>query len=266
MSLQCAFPMYAAGAPAYQQLWQFVAQRLQDQGFEGIPQALEHPTDLLAHWLQPELLLSQTCGYPLTHALDRRVQLVGAFRYQTPGCEGILYRSMLVCRTADAALPLDAFRGRSVAYNSLDSQSGYNSLRALVAPWAVDGRFFGRALPTGAHRASLEAVRSGTADLAAIDCVSLALFQQENRQVLDGLRICGYTALAPGLPLVTSLQTPPALVAALQTALGDAMDAHGLADARTTLLIGGFETVALPAYNAIQAMEHAAYLQGYYQL
>jgi ABC-type phosphate/phosphonate transport system substrate-binding protein len=264
--MESAFPMYAAGAPAHQALWQFVAQQLRVQGFGDIPQTLAQPTDLAAHWLQPGLLLSQTCGYPLTHALAGRVQLVGAFHYQAPGCEGIQYRSMLVCRTADAALPLDAFRGRTVAFNSDDSQSGYNSLRALVAPWAVEGAFFGQALHTGAHRASLEAVRSGAADIAAIDCVSLALFQRENRQVLEGLRICGYTALSPGLPLITSLQTAPALLSALQTTLHAAMEVDSLADARAALCITGFETVSLAAYDAIPAMEQAAFRQGYYKL
>jgi ABC-type phosphate/phosphonate transport system substrate-binding protein len=264
--MESAFPMYAAGAPAYQALWQFVAAQLARAGFAGIPQTLAQPSDLLTHWQQPDLLLSQTCGYPLTHALAGRVQLVGAFRYQAPGCKGIQYRSMLVCRTEDAALPLDAFRGRTVAFNSDDSQSGYSCLRALVAPWAVVGTFFAQTVQTGSHRASLEAVRSGAADIAAIDCVSLALFQRENRQVLEGLRICGYTALAPGLPLITSMQTAPALASALQAALGAAMEADSLAEARAALCIAGFETVSLAAYDAILAMEQAAFRQGYYKL
>ena len=130
----------------------------------------------------------------------------------------------------------------------------------------MGGRFFGRAVETGAHRASLETVRSGAADLAAIDCVSLALFQQQDPQVLAGLRICGYTAQAPGLPLITSLQTPAPLLAALQTALHAAMETEALAEARTALLITGFETVEWPAYDAILAMEQASLRQGYAKL
>ncbi|MBC7682504.1 MAG: PhnD/SsuA/transferrin family substrate-binding protein, partial [Ferruginibacter sp.] len=177
MTLLASLPMYATGSAANAELWQCVADQL---NIASMPAALAQPADLLAHWLDPELLLSQTCGYPLTHALAGRVQLVGAFRYSAPGCDGLRYRSQLVCRSADAGLPLAGFRGRTVAYNSEDSQSGYNSLRALVAPLARNGTFFGHAVVTGSHRASVETLRSGQVDLAAIDCVTLALLRRDH--------------------------------------------------------------------------------------
>ena len=160
-----SLPMYAAGSAANATLWQAIAEQLRLAGLVQVPDTLAQPDDLMAHWTDPGLLLSQTCGYPLTHALAGRVQLVGAWAYAAPGCEGVYYRSQLVCRDADAGQPLQAFRGRVVAYNSEDSQSGYNSLRALLAPWARDGRFFASAVASGSHRGSVELVRSGQADL-----------------------------------------------------------------------------------------------------
>lgn len=255
-----SFPMYAAGSAANAALWQCMAGQL---NLAGVPATLVQPTDLVAHWLDPALLLSQTCGYPLTHALAGRVQLVGAFSYTAPGCDGLRYRSQLVCRSADAGLPLAGFRGRTVAYNAEDSQSGYNSLRALVAPMARNGHFFGHAVATGSHRASLDSVRNAQADLAAIDCVTLALLQRDHPDAVYGVQVCGHTAPAPGLPLITSLQTPPDVLLALRQALHHAMHTEVLADARAALLIKDFAELPLGDYDAITQMEARANRAGY---
>ena len=60
-----SLPMYVSNRDAVTQLWAAVAAQLREQGLANTPQALTWPTDLHAHWLNPDLLLSQTCGYPL---------------------------------------------------------------------------------------------------------------------------------------------------------------------------------------------------------
>jgi len=255
-----SFPMYAARPGATEALWRCVANQLH---ISGVPHTLVHPTDLLEHWLNPALLLSQTCGYPLTHALAGQVQLVGSFIYTAPGCDGLRYRSQLVCRSADAGLPLEGFRDRTVAYNSPDSQSGYNSLRALVAPLARNGTFFGKAVVTGSHRASVDRVRNGQADLAAIDCVTLALLQRDHPAAVYGVQVCGHTDSAPGLPLITALQTPAEVVLALRQALHYAMHDQAMAEVRATLLIQDFSELPLSDYGAITHMEMRANRAGY---
>ncbi len=107
----------------------------------GDPPAAD-PGDLLAHWRQPTLLLSQTCGYPLVTQLPE-VQTVGCFHYAAPGCEGRRYRSLLVVREADSHRMLGTF-GRRAVCNAEHSQSGYNVLRKMVAPFSREGRFFQR--------------------------------------------------------------------------------------------------------------------------
>jgi ABC-type phosphate/phosphonate transport system substrate-binding protein len=252
-----SFPMYAAGSAAHAALWQSVAEQL------NLPATLAQPTDLLAHWLDPALLLSQTCGYPLTHALAGRVQVVGAFKYTAPGCDGLRYRSQLLCRSADAGLPLAGFRGRTMAYNSEDSQSGYHSLRALVAPLARNGHFFGHTVATGSHHAAVDSVRNGQADLAAIDCVTLALLQRNHPEALRGMQVCGHTASVPGLPLITALQTPPEVLLALRQALQHAMRDEALAGARAELLVQDFAEISLGDYGVIPLMEARANRAGY---
>ena len=263
-----SLPMYVSHPAGSAALWQYLAGDLRQAGVPEVPTELDIPTndDLTSHWLRSDLLLSQCCGYQMVDALEQRVQLVGAFHYTVPGCEGIQYSSHLVCRADDAGQDLAAFRNRVVAYNSADSQSGYHSLCSMAAPLAVDGRFFARAVASGAHIASLALVRSGAADIAAIDCISYAQFQRYQPEVVQGTRIVGRTASVPGTALVTALGTPPALLALLRQGLQQAMADPALAGTRAGLLLGGFEAVPTSAYRVLQDLNRQATALGLAQL
>ncbi|MGC0992455.1 hypothetical protein [Pantoea agglomerans] len=93
-----ALPMYAIHPPATRALIQAVVTLLTQQDIATQP---VWPEDLLTHWQDNRLLLSQTCGYPLVSQLPA-VQLVGTFHYQAPGCTGRDYRSWLVARDKQA--------------------------------------------------------------------------------------------------------------------------------------------------------------------
>lgn len=124
MAERMTFPMYAIHRQQTQALWQAVQSLLAERGVmvAGDPPAAD-PGDLLAHWHQPTLLLSQTCGYPLVTQLPE-VQTVGCFHYAAPGCEGRRYRSLLVVREADSHRMLGDFLGRRAVCNAEHSQSG----------------------------------------------------------------------------------------------------------------------------------------------
>ena len=263
---QVALPMYLGAPDAVQTLWTVLHQALALEGLQQLPDAVAWPQELQAHWLSPDLLLSQTCGYPLTHTLQGQVQLLGCFRYAAPGCEGIFCRSVLIARQEHADLDLQDFRHRRVAFNARDSQSGYNALRALVAPLAQGGAFFGHTLETGSHRGSVDAVRDGRADLAAIDCVTWALLQMHDAAATEGLCTIGHSAPYPGLPLITSLHTPPEQVQALRHGLHSLVLPPAAAHALGQLLIEGFETPDLAVYQRCIAMESSAIASGYPQL
>jgi len=252
-----SLPMYDADPDAVEAWWGAIARALRARGVADVPDVLERPSQLDVHWRDPRLLLSQACGYPLVTSLSRDVQVVGAFRYTAPGCAGIEYRSDLVARTDDAE-SIEGFRGRVAAINSRDSHSGCNALRGFVAPLARDGAFFAHELISGSHRRSLAAVQSGLADIAAIDCVSLAAFRRREPALLRGLRVVGSTAPAPGLPLITSATTPLAELAALRAALRDACGDAAAADAREALFIGGFESLSADAWQVIEDVRRFA--------
>lgn len=261
-----ALPMYTSNRQAVLSLWDVLRTRLVQASCGGVPQALDWPDDLLAHWHDPQLLLSQTCGYPLTHALAGAVQLLGCFHYDAPGCEGMVCRSQLVARAEHGGRALADFRGLRAAFNSHDSQSGYNALRAAVAPLASEGRFFGEVLATGSHAASIAAVQQGRADLAAIDCVTWAGLQRDMPQAVAGLCTVGQTSAYPGLPLVTGRSTPATELLALQAALVALVHDREAAEPLAALGIHDFQTLPLDTYQVCIDMRLQAQALGYPEL
>lgn len=76
------------------------------------------PDLLQEFWLRDDLLLSQTCGYPLVRALGGRVQLVTTPVFTIDGCEAGDYHSVLVARAAAQVTSLAQCRGLRAAYNT----------------------------------------------------------------------------------------------------------------------------------------------------
>lgn len=256
-----SLPMYGVVTEDVEAFWQALRRQLIQLSGSDFPATLQWPEDLLSHWQQPDLLLSQTCGFPLVAFLPQ-VQLVGTFSYDAPGCHGPYYRSFLVVRDEDRHASLNDFRGRRVAFNSADSQSGYNALRAQIAPLAESGQFFSLALESGGHRRSLEFIRQGLADIAAIDCVTMALLRRYQAHELTGLSTIGETAAAPGLPLITSAATPPETLNLLRLALLETVASPQNVALCERLLIRHFSVLPREEYQVIEQMKEQARQQG----
>ncbi|WP_368542097.1 phosphate/phosphite/phosphonate ABC transporter substrate-binding protein [Enterobacter soli] len=251
MGHQLAFPMYAVNHADADALRRAVQHLLAARGLAvndapGVPE-----TALLAHWQQPDLLLSQTCGYPLVTQLPD-VQVVGCFHYAAPGCEGIHYRSVLVTREADKHLTLADFRARRAVCNSPDSQSGYNALRRLLAPVELRD-YFAQVTFSGSHRQSLVNITRGEADIAAIDCVTWALLQRHEPTLARGLTVIDRTPLTPGLPLITARETPPEALRTIREALSALVTAPEYRAVCEASLIRGFSAVTRQAYAGLLA-------------
>ena len=262
--MQASLPMYYPPREAVTAFWAALATLLRAEAacaqFD-IPNELRWPEDVHAHWLESDLLLSQACGYPFVTLLEGRVQLVGTFAYAAAGTQGIHCRSQLICRAEDSRQSLADFAGSNVAFNDTISQSGYNALRALVAGISAPRPFFGKALQTGAHYRSIEAVRTGAADMAAIDPVSWAHWQRSNPALSAQLRVFAQTQPYPGLPLISAMQTPPTVMAALRKSLHTLAHVADYADLRKPLLITGFEVTERPDYQVCLTMQEMAFSQ-----
>jgi ABC-type phosphate/phosphonate transport system substrate-binding protein len=214
-----------------------------------------------AIWRSSDLLLSQTCGYPLMHGLASHVHIVGVPIFDVPGCDGHLYSSAIVVRRTDHAETLDRYRGKIAAFNDDHSHSGMNALRHAVAPHAIDGRFFGATLRTGSHRNSLQAVCDGRADIAAIDCVTFAFAHDHMPTLTKPLQILGFTRSAPGLPFIASRGLARDMLDELLPALNDVIRSRPALAAR--LRLKGVAALTANDYRAILDIKEEAVRAGY---
>ena len=182
--------------------WMRVRKGLEAAGIDA-PVALSRPDDLHSPWTRPDLVLGQTCGLPLVLGLTGDAVVLGRPSYGLPMATDGKYRSALVCRI-DAPSDLAGFQGTRAAVNDFKSQSGCNALASAVMPVIGDQPFFDQVIVSGSHRLSATAVVEGTADIAAIDAVAWALFQELEPLRFAKLRVLAWTEETPVLPFITS--------------------------------------------------------------
>jgi ABC-type phosphate/phosphonate transport system substrate-binding protein len=267
-----ALPMYNV-TPEHGALWRaLLRDTLEAFARQGGPRdvvVLDEPFgDLHTLWRQPDLLLSQTCGFPWRMlGLADSLHLLATPAFDAEGCEDAYYRSTLVVSArawARGAVTLAACRGLRAACNGADSHSGMNALRHAVAPFAHEGRFFSSVTAAGSHLNALRALGADVADVAAIDCVTLAYVRDALPELLRDVRMIGMTASAPGLPFVASRALPNEQVAHLR----DALDLACAADAARAraLRLRGFVRLSEADYAAIERFANEARALGYPEL
>jgi ABC-type phosphate/phosphonate transport system substrate-binding protein len=237
--------------------WRGLARAFRRQGVPDVPERLVRRARDARLWRDSSLLFAQICGYPLTHEYAGLLAPIVTPCYRANGCAGAEYASLVVVRNDDPARGLEDLRGRSAAINSPRSHSGWSALRAMAAPLAKGGRFFERVVATGSHAASLAAVSSGKADVAAIDAVTHALLARHRPSSTSAIRILDRSPRAPGLPYVTRADAPPDLLARLREGVAEALADPALAGCREALLIGGAESLPLEAYGRIREIAEA---------
>jgi ABC-type phosphate/phosphonate transport system substrate-binding protein len=249
-------PMYDMPALAWatDALWTAIARDLAGHGMAGVPDRLRRDIEPETLWIDPGLLLAQTCGLPLVTLLDGRVRFVATPIYAVDGCSGGDYRSWLVVRAGDGRRSIADLEGSIAAVNAPHSQSGANALAAMTAPVAKGRAFFADIRLTGAHAASLAAVSRGAADCAAIDCVTWALLAQSVPEVHIGLEILAASPPVPSLPYITGLGRDDATILALRRALGTAAADPQATAACRRLGFAGIAATDAAAYQRIRDM------------
>ncbi len=155
--------------------------------------------ELLELFRSPDLLLTQTCGYPLMTLLRGQVQLVGRPRYELNDSSAGNHCSLIVSRATDPRTDLADFKGSRGVINDLHSNSGMNLFRHRLAPLQQGGRFFASVAISGAHQQSLRHVREGWADLACIDSVTFDCLARYAPAEVAGLRTVARTENSPTL-------------------------------------------------------------------
>jgi ABC-type phosphate/phosphonate transport system substrate-binding protein len=211
-------------------------------------------------------LFTQVCGYPLVGAERGRYAVLAAPCYALPGCEGPTHRAFIVVRTDAPYHSLEDLRGAVFAFNDRNSNTGVNLPRRLFAPFARNGRFFGRTLASGSHETSLALIAAGAADAASIDCVTYGLLELYRPRALRGLRVLASTVPSPAPPFVTAASADDDLVTSLSGALGRLFSGEGGREARDTLRLTRIAPATVLAYRVLLKDESDALALGYPQI
>lgn len=246
--------------------WSILRHHFREAGLDTTPETLTRTAKITDSWTMPGLLFTQTCGYPFTHDWSDKLRLVATPRYAAEGCEGSNYRSAFIVADTSAVATLADLRGLRVAFNAPHSQSGFNAPRAMIAPLARDGKFFNEAIQSGGHRQSMALVRSGGADVCAVDCVTWEMHRRHAPAAVEGLRVLGWTDAAPNLPYVTEINRDDDTVRRLRDGLQAAISDPAGRDARQALFLDSAVILEPSAYEVIDRMERGAIDLGYAHL
>ncbi|HYC24834.1 MAG TPA: PhnD/SsuA/transferrin family substrate-binding protein [Roseiarcus sp.] len=251
-------------AEANARLWRAIAGYLRAAGIPA-------PEELVAGdphevWTDPRLIFGQTCGYPLVTSLRDRVAIVATPTYAFDGCDGPNHCSFVVTNIKSRQRSLAGFEGARAAVNNLDSNSGMNLFRGLLAPLARGRPMFGEVIVTGSHAASLAAIAAGEADIAAIDCVTFGLLRRARPELFEGVVAIARTQSSPGLPFVINAGLGENLTGAVRVALFAALNEPALAQARADIGLTGARILEDADYQRIVEIERAAAALGYRQL
>ncbi|MHA3736626.1 phosphate/phosphite/phosphonate ABC transporter substrate-binding protein [Pseudomonas sp. Eth.TT006] len=215
-------------------------------------------------WLSPDLLLTQTCGFPLMTSLRGQVRIVGRPRYELPDASAGHHCSLILSRADDARKTLADFRGSRGLINAEDSNTGMNLLRQRLAPLQRDGQFFATVSLSGAHRESLHWLREALADLAAIDSVTYAYLAHYAPQEVSGLRVVARSAFSPTLPFITVATATDEQIETLRQVMNQAL--RELPDVAQTLGLPEVLSASESDYQVVLDYQREAEELGYGRL
>lgn len=191
-----------------------------------IESATGRPVSLLKH-ADPSHLLGDeidgafVCGLPYTKLRMQDDHLEALVAPIPPGAR---YQGQPVY-FADLVLRIDAdiqtfaeLAGTRFAFNEQVSHSGYNMVMIELARRGLDFSFFGKMIESGNHEASLDMVRAGVADIAAIDSQLLDAIVAEEPLIVKETRVLASLGPWPIPPFVATARMSQPERAAIRAA------------------------------------------------
>jgi ABC-type phosphate/phosphonate transport system substrate-binding protein len=272
MTVFASLPMYNLPEmrTANARFWEALRGALIAAGLQDVPETLLFERGPVPPRLEPEMLFSQTCGYPLETVFKGQAIRLGAPLYDAPGCAtgplGPTHRAFFLVRTDSPVRSLADLKGGVFLLNSPVSNSGMNLPRRALAEIADGEPVFAKVIETGGHPASLDRLLQGEGDVASIDCVTFAFWRHHRPGAAALVRILAETPPSPAIPFVTSIATPPAVVEILRAALRRVGSEPRYAAVRAGLMIAAIDDVPDAAYRGLLDYQAEAAALGYAQL
>jgi ABC-type phosphate/phosphonate transport system substrate-binding protein len=246
--------------------WDALRGLLVEAGLRDVPETLSFDRPPVPVRIGPEILFSQTCGYPLETIFTGQAIRLGTPCYAAPGCDGPTHRAFFVVPQASSAKTPADLKGGRYLLNSPVSNSGMNLPRRSLAEIAGGRPFFSTVIETGGHPASLDRLLRGEGDVASIDSVTYAFWRHYRPEAAARVRIIGETPSSPAIPFVTSVATPPEIVEILRTALRVLVHDTRYDAVRRGLLLTDIVDLPNAAYRGLLDYEREARQFGYPEL
>lgn len=246
--------------------WEALRGLLVEAGLRDVPESLTFDRLPVPERIGPEVLFSQTCGYPLETIFSGQAVRLGTPCYAVPGCDGPTHCGLFIVPAGSPARELRDLRSGVFLFNNRHSNSGMNLPRRALADIA-DGRpFFAKVIETGSHPGNLDRIARGEADATAVDNVTYAFWCHYRPEAARQVRVLARTPASPAIPFVTSVATPPATAAILRDALTRLGGEPQTAAARAGLSIANIVDVPAAAYRRLLEYEREAAELGYPEL
>jgi ABC-type phosphate/phosphonate transport system substrate-binding protein len=260
VKLSASLPMYNLPEmrEANARLWAALRSLLAEKGVTDLPDALTVERPPVPERIGPEVLFSQTCGYPLETIFRGQATRLGTPCYDAPGCDGPSHCGLFVVPAGSLARELRDLKGSVFLLNNRHSNSGMNLPRRALAEIAGGCTFFARVIETGSQPGNLDRIAGGEADATAVDCVTYAFWRQHRPEAAARTRILAEAPPSPAIPFVTSAGTPAASVEILRSALRELVQSPRYAAACAGLRLKGIADVPDSAYRRLLDYEREA--------
>jgi ABC-type phosphate/phosphonate transport system substrate-binding protein len=243
--------------------WQALRALLEEDGLRDAPLSLVFERPPVPPAIGPEVLFSQTCGWPLETIFRGQAIRLGTPCYRAPGCDGPSHRGVFVVPAGSPARRLADLRGGTFLLNHLHSNSGMNLPRRALAELAGGRPLFAKVIETGSQPGNLDRIARGEADATAVDCVTLAFWLRHRPALAGAVRMLAWTPPSPAIPYVTSVATPSATVEILRRALRRLAAEERWQQVRDDLLLADIVEVPDAAYRGLLDYERQAVALGY---
>jgi len=206
------------------------------------------------------------CGLPYVVMRDREDRasrrvvkaLAAPASASVPYNGDAVYFSKVLARADETRGRLEEFRGGVLAVNEPKSHSGHNVVGSTLAQREAPVGGFAKVLITGGHAESVAAVRSGRADVAAVDSHLLSVLQAADPGIDADLTEIEVLGPSPSQPFTAGPELEPGerdLVRAALVALPPVDLAPGLEGVR-------WVAVDDSDYDVIRQMRAAAVKRG----
>ncbi|QPF95110.1 PhnD/SsuA/transferrin family substrate-binding protein [Bradyrhizobium commune] len=246
--------------------WEALSKEVQGPKLATFPSNLVFSRPVVPDAIGPEILFTQTCGYPLRTIYSGQFAFLGVPTYDFPGCGPSTHRAFVIVGKESPYRAIEDLRGARFALNSIHSNSGMNLPRILLARHGIKAPFFGAVVVTRSHTESIRQVQAGHFDAASIDCVTYGFFKELCPEKVSGIRVLAETPESPAIPFVTSIATPSDQAEKLRSALFRLVN-----DPIYRPVLGGLHIKTITAvdpvdYERVIAYEREAAERGYAEL